>query len=66
MSNKENENSFKDTAKSVAAAFLGVQSEANRRRDFAQGKLSHFIIVGILGVIIFIGALLLIVYSVLP
>lgn len=66
MSNKENENSFKDTAKSVAAAFLGVQSEANRRRDFAQGKLSHFIIVGILGVIIFIGALLLIVSFVLP
>lgn len=66
MNNKSNKNSFKDTAKSVAAAFLGVQSEENRKRDFTQGKLSHFIIAGVLGVIIFITILLVIVSIVLP
>jgi len=62
----KNENSFIDTAKSVGAAFLGVQSEANRKRDFTQGKFSHFVIAGIIGVVLFIGALLLIVSFVLP
>ncbi|XPF92813.1 DUF2970 domain-containing protein [Colwellia sp. RE-S-Sl-9] len=60
------ENSFKDTAKSVGAAFLGVQSESNRKRDFTQGKFSHFIIAGVIGVALFIGALLLVVSFVLP
>ena len=63
--NKE-ENSFTDTAKSVGAAFLGVQSEVNRARDFNQGKFSHFVIAGIIGVVLFIGALLLVVSFVLP
>jgi hypothetical protein len=66
MNNKNNENSFKDTAKSVGAAFLGVQSEANRKRDFTQGKFSHFIITGVIGVVLFIGILLLVVSAVLP
>lgn len=50
-----------DTIKSVAAAFLGVQSEANRKRDFSQGKFSHFVIVGLIGVALFIGLLMAIV-----
>lgn len=66
MSDNDNKNSFKDTAKSVGAAFLGVQSEANRKRDFTQGKFSHFIIAGVIGVVLFIGGLLLIVSVVLP
>ncbi len=33
---------------SVLSAFLGVQSDANRKRDFSHGKLSHFIIIGLL------------------
>lgn len=32
---------------SVFAAFLGVQSEANRRRDFTQGRFSVFVVAGI-------------------
>jgi len=60
------ENSFTDTAKSVGSAFLGVQSEANRERDFNQGKFSHFVIAGIIGVVLFIAALLLVVSFVLP
>jgi len=58
--------SLVNTIKSVAAAFFGVQSNKNRERDFNQGKFSHFIIVGILGVIIFIGVLIAIVTLVIP
>lgn len=58
--------SIKNTIKSVAAAFFGVQSNKNRERDFSQGKLSHFIIVGVIGVIIFIAVLIAIVTMVIP
>lgn len=58
--------SLNNTVKSVAAAFFGVQSNKNRERDFSQGKLSHFIIVGIIGVIIFIAVLIAIVALVIP
>lgn len=57
--------SFKETAKSVSAAFFGVQSNKNREKDFNQGKLSHFIIAGVLGVVIFIGVLVAVVSLVL-
>ncbi|GAA5141451.1 DUF2970 domain-containing protein [Thalassotalea piscium] len=46
--------SISSTVKSVLYALLGVQSNENRKRDFTQGKLSHFIIVGVIAVIIFI------------
>ena len=55
--------SITNTIRSVAAAFFGVQSNKNRERDFSQGKLSHFIIVGVVGVIIFIAVLIAIVPS---
>jgi hypothetical protein len=55
-----------DTFKSVAAAFFGVQSNKNREKDFTQGKLSHFIIVGIISVIIFIAILMTLVNLVMP
>lgn len=54
------------TFKSVAAAFLGVQSDKNRNRDFTEGKLSHFIIAGVIAVIIFILILITLVTLVLP
>jgi len=57
---------LKDTFKSVAAAFFGVQNESARKRDFTEGKLSHFIIVGLISVLIFIGALVAIVSLVMP
>jgi hypothetical protein len=57
---------FISTLKSVAAAFLGVQSDKNRNRDFSEGKVSHFIIGGIIGVIIFIALLIFAVNLVLP
>jgi len=53
------------TIKSVASAFLGVQSNKNRERDFNQGKFSHFVVVGLIGVLLFIGVLVTIVSMVL-
>lgn len=43
--------------KSTAAAFLGVQSNANRERDFRQGKVSHFIWMGLLFGLLFVSTL---------
>ena len=57
---------LKQTIASVGSAFIGIQSGKNRQRDFSQGKFSHFIIAGIIGVVIFISALVLIVNLVLP
>jgi hypothetical protein len=62
----QNHNGFLATAKSVSFAFFGVQSNKNRERDFSQGKLSHFIIAGLLGAILFISALIAVVSLVLP
>ncbi len=61
-----NANSFKNTFKSVAAAFFGVQNDKTRQRDFSQGKLSHFIIAGVISVLVFVVILLTIVGMVLP
>jgi hypothetical protein len=33
---------------STLSAFIGVQSNANRERDFTHGKVSHFIAIGVL------------------
>ena len=53
-----------DVMKSVLAAMIGVQSDENRERDFEQGKASHFIIGGIIFVIVFIIVLMNVVSSV--
>jgi len=42
---------------STMAAFIGVQSNANRERDFKHGKVSHFIAIGILFGITFVLAI---------
>lgn len=42
---------------SVLAAFFGVQSSANRERDFTSGKASHFILLGLLATAVLIGLL---------
>jgi len=59
-------NSFKDTLSSVVAAFTGIQSEKNRQRDFSEGKFSHFVIAALLGVAVFVTALIVVVNIVLP
>lgn len=46
--------SFWQLLKSTFSAFIGVQSNANRERDFQHGKISHFIWMGVLFGIVFV------------
>ena len=57
--------SFWELMKSTSSAFLGVQSNANRERDFKRGKLSHFIWMGLLFGLIFVLSLVGVVQLVL-
>ena len=45
-------------AQSVGAAFFGVQTSKNYERDFTKGKPSQYIILGLIGVGIFIGTII--------
>ena len=45
---------FWELVKSTSSAFLGVQSNANRERDFSRGKLSHFIWMGLMFGLMFV------------
>jgi len=63
---ENNGGGLKEVFKSVGAAFFGVQSNKNRERDFTQGKFSHFVIVGVISVALFIGGLVAVVSLVLP
>ena len=40
--------------KSVLSAMIGIQSSKNRERDFSHGKPIHFIVAGLVGVVVFI------------
>ena len=46
---------------SVLSAGLGVQSRANRERDFARGRPIHFVVGGLIGTVVFIAFVLAIV-----
>ncbi len=50
----ERELSFGELVRSTLSAFLGVQSNANRERDFKHGKMSHFIWMGLLFGLLFV------------
>lgn len=63
--NKDQAPTLWETVKSVAAAFFGVQSRANRVRDFKHGKASHFIIIGVVMTVLLVATLVLIVKVVL-
>ncbi|HEY5739474.1 MAG TPA: DUF2970 domain-containing protein [Gammaproteobacteria bacterium] len=45
---------FWQLLKSTLSAFIGVQSNANRERDFSHGKFSHFIWMGLLFGVVFV------------
>jgi hypothetical protein len=47
--------------KSVLSAAMGVQSEANRRKEFEQGSLSSYVIAGVIFTALFVGGLILLV-----
>ena len=46
--------SFWQMLGSTLAAAFGVQSRANRERDFSQGKALHFILMGIAFTVVFV------------
>lgn len=56
---------FWQLLKSTLSAFIGVQSNANRERDFKYGKISHFIGIGLLFGLIFIGSIVTVVQIVM-
>jgi len=51
---------------SVMAAFLGVQNDKNRQRDFAGGNIKIYIIVGIIATVLLVLGLIAVVNLVLP
>jgi hypothetical protein len=51
--------------KSVLSAFIGVQSEANRKKDFEQGSLSTYIIAGLIFTVFFVAAIIFLVSKVI-
>lgn len=54
-----------EVAKSVLAAFIGVQSTENREKDFSQGSLKMYIAGGVIFTILFVSALVFIVSAVI-
>jgi len=53
--------SLLDVTRSVLWAFIGVQKSKNHERDFKHGKLWQYIIVGLIGVAIFIAIIIMVV-----
>jgi len=51
---------------SVMAAFLGVQNDQNRQRDFAGGNIKVYIAVGIIATMLLVLGLITVVNLVLP
>lgn len=54
MSEQQQGPTLWQVSKSVLAAAFGVQSNANRERDFQHGKPGQFIIIGLVFTLIFI------------
>ncbi len=51
--------------KSVLAAFIGVQSEKNRKEAFEKGSLSAYIIAGLIFTMLFVVTIIFIVTAVI-
>lgn len=54
MSKEGKGTGFWSVVQSVLAAGIGVQSKANKERDFTHGKPLHFIVGGLIGTVLFI------------
>lgn len=57
---------FWQVLSSTLAAAVGVQSSANRKRDFSRGKASHFILMGIGFTVLFVLLMAAFVSMILP
>ncbi len=51
--------------KSVISAFIGVQSNDNRQKDFEQGSLPTYIIAGVIFTVLFVLGLIFLVSAIL-
>ena len=58
--------SFWSIVLSTLAAAIGVQSRANKERDFASGRVMPFIVAGVIFTVLFVATLALVVSLVLP
>ena len=58
MTDDRKEPSLLDVTRSVLWAFIGVQKSKNHERDFKHGKAWQYIVVGLVGVAIFITTLI--------
>lgn len=56
-SEKERKHGFKSLVFSVLAGALGVQSAKNRERDFKHGKISTYIVAGLIFTGLFIAVI---------
>ena len=54
MSEENKGTGFWSVVQSVLAAGIGVQSKANKERDFTHGKPLHFIVGGLIGTALFV------------
>lgn len=54
-----------EVIKSVLAAAIGVQSDANRQKDFSQGSLPTYIIAGLIFTVLFVSGLVFLVSKIL-
>ncbi len=50
--------------KSVLSAFIGVQSESNRKKDFEHGSLSTYVIAGIVVTVLLVAAIIFLVSTI--
>lgn len=53
-----------EVMKSVLAAFIGVQSNDNRKKDFSGGSLLPYIVVGIIFTVAFVALLVAVVSAI--
>lgn len=61
VSTKRKGTGFWAVVQSVFAGLIGVQSKANKERDFTDGKPLHFIIGGLVGTLLFVATIILLV-----
>lgn len=47
--------------KSVLSAVIGVRSEEDRQKDFEQGSLSTYVVVGLIFIVLFVSGLIFLV-----
>jgi len=54
MSKNNSNPSFLQVAFSAIAAAFGVQSSKNQARDFEKGKITHYVVAGLVVTVVFI------------